>query len=74
MSEHIIHTNNETILRTFDGAALAPPVDLLRASADTRKGTREIDPLAALVRHARAHEHYMAEQGTRELHRKGRAA
>lgn len=54
MTDLLIHIGDESILRTFDADILAPPVNILSASAAARKGERLIDPLAALVRNVRA--------------------
>jgi hypothetical protein len=54
MIECIIQLPDETILRDFPAESLTPAADLLAAGAATRRGTRKIDPLAALVRNALA--------------------
>jgi hypothetical protein len=52
--EFIIYDGDGATLRDFPPESLAPPVDILGASAAARKGERPIDPLAALVRNVLA--------------------
>jgi hypothetical protein len=52
--EFIIYDGDGATLRDFPPESLTPPVDILGASAAARKGERQIDPLAALVRNVLA--------------------